>query len=73
MVLMPEYVADARNLRPRDIWLAGLELRRNPACGFGDNLDPALNAMSDSQSAPKSSGVFPRVAISMASIASRIA
>ena len=45
MVLMPEHVADARNLGPRDVRLARLELRRETACGFGYDLDPALDAM----------------------------
>ena len=70
---MPEHVADAHNLRPRDIWLARLELRRNPARGFGDNLDPALNAMSEKPVGAKIVKRLPRVAISMPSIASRIA
>ena len=45
MVLVPEYVADAHNLGPRNVRLASLELRRNTAGGFGDDLDTALNAM----------------------------
>jgi hypothetical protein len=46
MVLVPKHVADTHNLRPRDVWLARLEFRRNTAGGLGDNLDTALNAMS---------------------------
>ncbi len=46
MVLVPRHVAESHNLRPRNVRLAGLEVRRNTAGGFGNNLDPALNAMS---------------------------
>ena len=46
MVLVPKHVADTHNLGPRDVWMARLELWRNTARSFGDDLDAALNAMS---------------------------
>jgi len=46
MVLVSQHIADAHNLRPRDIRPARLKVRRNTAGSFGNDFDPALNAMS---------------------------
>ena len=73
MVIVPQHIANAHNLRPRNVRLARLELRRNTARGFGDNLDAALNAMPKKPvRAEIVEGLTP-AACSMPSIASRMA
>src|SRR5574340_1343197 len=47
MIFVPQHVADAHNLRPRDVRVARLELWRNTAGRFGNDLNAALNAVTE--------------------------
>jgi hypothetical protein len=43
MIFVAKDISDAHDLRPRNAWLGGLELGRDAACRFGNDLDAALH------------------------------
>jgi hypothetical protein len=53
VVAVPEDVADAGDVRPRDPGLLGFEIGRNAARRFGDDLDPAASVAKRSQPWPR--------------------
>jgi hypothetical protein len=42
LVVVAQYVADPRNLLPRDFWIARFQVIRKMTTGFGNNLNIAL-------------------------------
>jgi hypothetical protein len=43
LIIVPQHVADACHLRPRDVWVATLQRLGQATDGFRNNFDPALD------------------------------